>query len=69
MEWWGRGALGYCSSLSLFPSPFSIRRCSAPQLAVEGAELDGLGNVLGGDAVGRLEVGNGAGDLEDAVCT
>lgn len=37
------------------------------QGAVEGAVLDGFKEVRGFDAVGVGEVGDGAGDLEDAV--
>ena len=33
---------------------------------IEGAVLDRLGDVGGGDGVGAGEVGDGAGDLEDA---
>jgi hypothetical protein len=40
---------------------------SSLDLAVEGAELDGFEEVIGGDGVGRGEVGDGAGDFEDAV--
>ena len=35
--------------------------------AVEGAVLDGFGDVLDGDVRLAAEVGDGAGDLEDAV--
>jgi hypothetical protein len=38
-----------------------------PQLAVEGAEADGFADVIGGDAVGAFEVGDGAGDFQDAI--
>ena len=36
------------------------------QRSVELAVLDGLANVRLGDVIGTVEVGDGAGDLEDA---
>src|ERR1035437_9318711 len=42
-------------------------RFSGPVAAVEGAVLDGLGDVADGDVLGAGEVGDGAGYLEDAV--
>ena len=39
----------------------------APIVAVEGAIVDGFGEVFGGDGRGGGKVGDGAGDLEDAV--
>ena len=41
--------------------------CSNPKLPVEGPVLDGLGDVLGLDAGGAGQIGDGAGDLQDAV--
>ena len=38
-----------------------------PIIAIQTAILDGFGEVLGGDGGGMIEVGDGAGDLEDAV--
>ena len=38
-----------------------------PDLAIEGAVLDGFADVLGGDFFGAGEVGDGTRDLEDAV--
>ena len=40
---------------------------SSPVIAVEAAVLDGFGEVLGGDGGGFIEVGDGAGNFEDAV--
>ena len=40
---------------------------SAPIAPVEAAVLDGFGDVFGGNSSGAGEVGDGAGDLEDAV--
>lgn len=40
---------------------------SPPQLAVEGAVLDGFADVVGVDVLDAGEVGNGAGDFQDAV--
>ena len=40
---------------------------SSPVIAVEAAVLDGFGKVLGGDGGGFIEVGDGAGNFEDAV--
>jgi DNA-binding XRE family transcriptional regulator len=40
---------------------------SIPQLAVEGAVLDGFGDVVAGNVLHASQVGNGAGDLEDAI--
>src|SRR5512146_2714032 len=39
----------------------------SPQLSVEGAVLDGFADVVDGDLLGGFEVGEGAGDAEDAV--
>ena len=36
-------------------------------IAVEGAELDGLGHMAGGDVLFPGQVGNGAGHLQDAA--
>jgi hypothetical protein len=44
-----------------------LKRRSGPVIAVEAAVLDGFGEVLGGDVGGMIEVGDGAGDFEDAV--
>ena len=38
-----------------------------PVIPAQGAVLDGFGEVLGGDGVLAGQVGDGAGDLEDAV--
>jgi hypothetical protein len=38
-----------------------------PQRPIEGAVLNGFADVLGGDGVGLGEIGEGAGDFEDAV--
>jgi len=54
-------------SLPVFPLARLPRRISAPDLAVQGAVLDGLGNVLGRDAFGAGQVGNRAGHLQNAV--
>jgi hypothetical protein len=40
---------------------------SGPVITVEAAVLDGFGEVLGSDGGGLIEVGDGAGDFEDAV--
>jgi hypothetical protein len=40
---------------------------SDPESAIEGAVLDGFADVFGGDGVGGGEVGDGAGDFQDAV--
>ena len=40
---------------------------SDPEPAVEGPVLDGLADMVGGDAFAGGEVGDGAGDFEDAV--
>jgi len=40
---------------------------SRPQLAVEGAVLNGFGDVVAGDFFGAGQVGDGAGDFQDAV--
>src|ERR1035441_5134613 len=40
---------------------------SSPVIAVEAAVLDGFGEVFGGDGGGFIEIGDGAGDFEDAV--
>jgi hypothetical protein len=40
---------------------------SSPQLAIQCAEADGFANVIGGDAIGAFEVGDGTGDFEDAI--
>ncbi len=40
---------------------------SLPVGAIEGAVLDGFGNVAGLDFLDTLEVGHGAGDAQDAV--
>ena len=40
---------------------------STPVIAIQRAVLDGFGEVLGGDGGGLVEVGDGAGDFEDAV--
>ena len=39
----------------------------SPILAVEGAELDGLGDMLGLDTVALVQIGHGTGDTEDTV--
>ena len=44
-----------------------LTRRSAPNLAVEVAVLDGFGNVGDVDVFGLSEVGDGAGDFEDAI--
>jgi hypothetical protein len=38
-----------------------------PKGAIEGAVLDGFADVLGGDGVGSVEIGDRARDLEDTV--
>jgi hypothetical protein len=38
-----------------------------PKRAIEGAVLDGFADVFGGDGVGGGEVGDGAGDFQDAM--
>src|SRR5690348_5134566 len=40
---------------------------SPPQLAVEGAELDGLRDVVRGNLFAAAQVGDGAGNFQDAV--
>src|ERR1035438_7382189 len=40
---------------------------SSPVITVEAAVLDSFGEVLGGDGGGFVEIGDGAGDFEDAV--
>jgi hypothetical protein len=40
---------------------------SDPQCAIETAILDCLAHVFGGDIFGGSEVGDGAGDLENAI--
>jgi len=40
---------------------------SDPQCAIETAILDCLAHVFGGDVFGGSEVGDGAGDLENAI--
>src|ERR1700722_10726041 len=40
---------------------------SCPVRTVEAAVLDGFGDVFGLDRVGAFEVGDGAGDFQDAV--
>ena len=40
---------------------------SAPAVAVEAAEVDGFGEVFGGDGGASGEVGDGASHLEDTV--
>ena len=40
---------------------------SSPQLSVQCAETDSFSDVIGGDAVGAFEVGDGAGDFQDAI--
>jgi hypothetical protein len=47
----------------------SERRDSRTPLTVEPAVLDGFGAVLGGQPFGPGEIGDRAGDLEDAVVT
>ena len=42
-------------------------RALSPVAAVEAVVLDGFGEVLGEDAVGIVEVGDGAGDFEETV--
>jgi len=58
------------------PTSVRNRRCSHshgfvlaldPKRSVEGSILDGFADVFGGDRVGFGEVGDGAGDFEDAV--
>src|SRR6266852_2074292 len=38
-----------------------------PQLPVQGAVLDGFGNMIGGELFGASQVGDGAGDFQDPV--
>jgi hypothetical protein len=38
-----------------------------PKRPIEGSVLDGFADVLGGDRVGEGEVGDGAGNFQDAV--
>jgi hypothetical protein len=40
---------------------------STPILPIQAAELDGFGDVVGGDDVGLVKVGNGSGNAENAV--
>lgn len=40
---------------------------STPQFPIQAAELDGFCQVMGLDGFAGIEVGNGAGDAEDAV--
>src|ERR1035438_2354691 len=44
-----------------------LRRSSGPVVAVEAAVLHGFGQMFGGDGGGFIEVGDGAGDFENAV--
>ncbi len=37
-----------------------------PEIALKGAVLDSLGDVVGGDGFRAAEVGDGAGDVQDA---
>ena len=47
----------------LFGEPDAL---GAAELPVQGAVLDGFGDVGEGDIGGALQVGDGAGDLQDA---
>ena len=38
-----------------------------PQLPVEGAELDGFGDMIGSDGVGSREIGDGAGHFQNTI--
>lgn len=38
-----------------------------PEIALKGAVLDSLGDVVGGDGFRAAEVGDGAGDVQDAA--
>ncbi len=40
---------------------------SGPVAAVEGPVLDGFGEVGDGEVLGAFEIGDGAGDFEDAI--
>ena len=44
-----------------------MNECSLPVGAVEGAVLDGFGDVAGLDFLLAFKVGHGAGDAQDAV--
>jgi hypothetical protein len=40
---------------------------SSPQLAIQCAKADGFGDMICRDAIGAFEIGDGAGDFEDAI--
>jgi hypothetical protein len=60
----GRGTMDKPRRCS--PSRRAVRSLD-PKRPIEGPILDGFADVLGGDAVGSGEIGDGAGDFEDAV--
>src|SRR6266487_5366833 len=61
-------SLGRCPGQRRLCSAAKLRwPASPPNLPVQRAELDGFGDVVGGEAFGGGQVGDGAGDLEDAI--
>lgn len=55
---------GSCGTDSCKKSPASVLR---PEIAVQSAVLDGFADVVGLDGFGTVEIGDGAGDFQDAV--
>jgi hypothetical protein len=51
---------------SVITQLFQIVLMDLEQGSVQAAVLDGLGDVVGGDVFSAFQVGNGAGDFEDA---
>lgn len=66
-SWFGSGVVEHAERNVLFSSLLCRGRSCIPELPVETAVLDGLGEVFRADDLGACQIGDGTRDLQNLV--